>query len=322
MNTVRESFVLAVTPAGAGVGADVAGLREYLDGVTDLDALLVSSSSILFRGFGVTEADVPALLDRLLPDRMNYVHGNSPRTRTGQALYTSTEYPPNLTISLHHEMSYAATYPTRLAFFCATPAATGGASPLADGETWLNALDPQVREMFAGGVRYIQNLHGGSGLGRSWQQTYETDDRARVEQHLVEAQVEWRWLPDGTLHTEQIRRSTLRHPVTGRTGWFNQADQYHPAGLEGGVGAMLADLMPPEELPQYVTLADGRPIPDDAIRHVQEIGRRGQVDVQWESGDLVLVDNLALAHGRNPFTGTRRVLVAMSSRPFDVPAAA
>ncbi len=322
MGTEPDGFIFQVTPQGVGADASPQGLREYLESVPDLDQLLIDSGAILMRGFGVAEPDVPALLDRLLPDRMDYVHGNSPRTKTAKALYTSTEYPADEVISLHNEMSYAANYPTRLAFFCAVPAETGGATPVADGEKWLSSMDAEVRDMFAGGVRYIQNLHGGMGLGRSWQATFETSDRGAVDGLLADAGVQWNWGPDELLHTEQIRRATLQHPVTGQTVWFNQADQWHPAGLGDKTGAMLAGLMPPEELPQYVTLADGRTIPDEAIRHIQECGRNASVDVDWQAGDLVLLDNLALAHGRNPFTGARRILVAMSDRPFAVPAAA
>ncbi|CAM5231048.1 hypothetical protein SANTM175S_04757 [Streptomyces antimycoticus] len=36
------------------------------------------------------------------------------------------------------------------------------------------------------------------------------------------------------------------------------------------------------------------------------------MDVDWHTGDLLLIDNMLVAHGRRPYTGTRRVLVAMS----------
>jgi len=39
------------------------------------------------------------------------------------------------------------------------------------------------------------------------------------------------------------------------------------------------------------------------------------VKFDWQRGDLLLVDNMLVAHGREPFTGDRRVLVAMAE-PF------
>jgi alpha-ketoglutarate-dependent taurine dioxygenase len=32
----------------------------------------------------------------------------------------------------------------------------------------------------------------------------------------------------------------------------------------------------------------------------------------WEAGDLLMLDNLLAAHGRRPFSGERRIAVAMS----------
>jgi alpha-ketoglutarate-dependent taurine dioxygenase len=39
------------------------------------------------------------------------------------------------------------------------------------------------------------------------------------------------------------------------------------------------------------------------------------VKFDWQRGDLLLVDNMLVAHGREPFTGNRKVLVAMAE-PF------
>lgn len=61
-----------------------------------------------------------------------------------------------------------------------------------------------------------------------------------------------------------------------------------------------------------MTFADGSPIPADYIRHIQETGLALAVDVDWAPGDLLLIDNMLVGHGRRPFTGPRRVLVAMS----------
>ncbi|MFJ2902610.1 TauD/TfdA family dioxygenase [Streptomyces sp. NPDC087212] len=71
-------------------------------------------------------------------------------------------------------------------------------------------------------------------------------------------------------------------------------------------------MLPEEEWPQSVMFADGSPVPAAYVTHVQETGLRLAVDVGWNAGDLLLVDNVLVGHGRRPFTGPRRVLVAMS----------
>ncbi|MFF8098104.1 TauD/TfdA family dioxygenase [Streptomyces sp. NPDC016675] len=303
---------LEITPESAGVAATPAGLAEFVSDTERVDEMLVREKALVFRGFRVDDGTLDSVMDPLLPNRLAYVHGNSPRSKVGSNVYTSTEYPSELTISMHNELSYAYAWPSRLLFFAAHEPTTGGATPVVDGVTWLESLAPEVREAFAGGVRYTQNLHGGAGLGKSWQDTFETDDRADVEAFLKGTEAEWEWLGDGGLRVTQVRPSTVRHPVTGAEVWFNQSDQWHPAALGDDMAAELAQILPEEELPQSVRFADGSPIPAEYVIEVRDKGLDAAVDVDWRTGDLLLIDNVLVAHGRRPFTGPRRILVAMS----------
>lgn len=298
-----------ITTEFAGTKDLVAWLDDL--GPSRLAELLVSGKALVFRGFDVAPESVDAVFDRLVPDRLPYVHGNSPRTSVGRNLYTSTEYPQQFTISMHNELSYAHRWPSRLAFYCEKAAESGGATPVLDGALWLDSLDTEVREAFAGGVRYVQNLHDGFGFGKSWQQTFETDDRAAVEEFLARSEAEWEWGQDG-IRITQHRTATTTHPVTGAAVWFNQADQWHPAGLGDKASSDLYTILEPDEFPQYVTFADGTPIPDAYVEQIQNRALDKAVDVAWQAGDVLLIDNVLTAHGRRPFEGTRRVLVAMA----------
>ncbi|GGZ25854.1 hypothetical protein CP967_19510 [Streptomyces nitrosporeus] len=310
MTTATSWAPLEIEAKGEGGTAE---LLSRLDGLEPgLAATLVKEKALVFRGFGITPGTLDTALDRLLPNRLAYVHGNSPRTKVGGNVYTSTEYPQEFTISMHSEMSYAHAWPSRLAFYCQIQPGTGGATPVLDAERWLAVLDEEVRDAFAGGVRYVQNLHDGYGLGKSWQDTFESSDRAEVEAFLKTAGAEWEWRRDGSLRVESYRPATVEHPVTGAEVWFNQADQWHPAGLGDDTAAELAQILSEDELPQSVRFADGSPIPAEYVAQIRDRGLEAAVDVDWCQGDLLLIDNVLLAHGRRPFTGDRRVLVAMS----------
>ena len=302
-----------IRPGEAGAGPGAAGLLELLADADALDELLLREKAVVFRSFGVAPRELDAVLDRLLPHRLAYVHGNSPRTKVGDNVYTSTEYPPALTISMHNELSYSHRWPARLCFYCERAPDSGGATPVVDGQRWLDSLDDQVRVDFAGGVRYVQTLHDGYGVGKSWQDTFETGDRDAVAGFLAGTGAEWEWRPDGSLRVSAVRAATARHPRTGAEVWFNQADQWHPAGLDDDdTAAALAAVLGEDELPQRVTFADGSPIPDGHVRQVRDRGLALAVDVEWTAGDLLLIDNVLVGHGRRPFTGARRVLVSMS----------
>ncbi|MET7644609.1 TauD/TfdA family dioxygenase [Streptomyces sp. NPDC005426] len=285
-----------------------------LDQLTErLDDLLLSNGAVVFRGFRITPAALGGVLDRILRNRLAYVHGNSPRSHVGDRVYTSTEYPAEQTISMHNELSYSARWPSRLAFYCETTPGSGGATPVVPGVAWLAALSPELRAAFAGGVRYTQNLHDGHGFGKSWQETFEASGRAEVERHLEAMDgTTWEWKRDGGLRIAQIRPATVTHPVTGAEVWFNQADQWHHAALGDETAAALAAIMPEEDLPQHVTFADGSPIDPAYVLEIRDRGLATAVDVDWQAGDLLVIDNVLVAHGRRPYAGPRRVLVAMS----------
>ncbi|MEU4745858.1 TauD/TfdA family dioxygenase [Actinosynnema sp. NPDC023658] len=301
-----------VTASDLGTSATAAGLVDYLDHAAELDDLLVERKAIVFRGFGLTEHTITDVMDRLLPDRLAYVHGNSPRTKVGANVYTSTEYPPEFTISMHNELSYAHAWPSRLVFCCVLADMTGGATPLVDAARWLESLDDEVREAFADGVRYTQNLHGGYGLGKSWQDTFETDDPQVVDEFLAGTGAVWQWHDDGGLRVSQLRPSTTRHPVTGVEVWFNQSDQWHTATLGDETARAMAEVLRADEMPQSVSFADHSPIPDAYVLQVRDRGLEHAVDVDWRLGDVLLFDNVLVGHGRRPFDGARRVLVGMS----------
>lgn len=313
MNDGTDWMPGEITPEDAGTGPGLTGLLTYLRDAEKINKLLISEKALIFRGFGITPGQLEDVMTALLRDRLAYIHGNSPRTKIGNNVYTSTKYPAEFTISMHNELSYAARWPARLLFFCETPPTAGGATSLTDGARWLCSLDPEVRESFSGGVRYLQNLPDGRGLGRSWQDTFETSDRDEVEAYLSTIGAEWAWTLDG-LRVVQVRPATTLHPVTGAQVWFNQSDQWHAAALDDETSVALVDILPEEEMPQSVRFANGDPIPPEYIMQVKERGMELAVDVDWQAaGDLLLIDNVLVAHGRRSFTGSRRVLVAMSN---------
>jgi alpha-ketoglutarate-dependent taurine dioxygenase len=264
-------------------------------------------------------ADTPELFETLsqvfFKEAAGYVGGDSPRTRVSSRVYTSTEYPPTQAISLHNEMSFAATWPAQLLFGCIVPAQQGGATPIADSRAILQALDRSIVEEFtARGVSYIRNLPGGSGFGRSWQQTFETDDRAAVERYGRETGSEFEWKADGGLRLIQRRPAVAVHPLTGETVWFNQADQYHPsthppAVYEALVGVYGDD---PADLPSNATFGDGGPLPTEMLTTIRQTIAQLTVAFPWERGDALWLDNMLACHGRQPFSGPRRILVSMA----------
>ena len=67
----------------------------------------------------------------------------------------------------------------------------------------------------------------------------------------------------------------------------------------------------PEDLPRQVYYGDGSPIEDSVMDHVGEVYEKNAVRFQWEEGDLITLDNMLTAHGRDTFTEPRKIVVAL-----------
>lgn len=278
------------------------------------DDLLMRYGAVLFRGLGIgSPADFHRFVGTFGEPFTDYRHGNSPRTAVQTGVWTSTEYPAEYEISLHNELSYAHRWPSRLFFYCDRAPETGGATPVSDSRAVLAGLAPEVRERFAiRGVAYLQNLHGGFGFGKSWQDTYETTDRAEVEQALAGTGAEFRWTDDEELRVRQARPAIRRHPVTGEEVWFNQAEQWHVSNLpDDEAEALLEMAETDEDLPLQATYGDGSPLDVADLQHIRDIAKRNECSFPWQQGDVLMIDNLLVMHGRHAYTGPRRILVSM-----------
>jgi alpha-ketoglutarate-dependent taurine dioxygenase len=300
----------------AASDAAVALLSWYGKHRERLEQQLLVHGALLFRGFGIDSQEV---LERVVAGiggkALDYVDGNSPRRKLGSGVYTSTDYPPEFFISLHNELSYSSRWPARLFFCCVTAPAEGGETPLADSRAILRRLRGDVREAFVHkDVKYVRNLHGGIGFGPSWQKTFETEDRGTVEEFFHGTETGLRWNEDGSLTVTQIRPAIATHPATGETVWFNQADQFHPSTHPKEIYDSILALYEGREdlIPQTALFGDGSPI-DPAM--LDEVRRTVGEEIRlfsWQQGDLLLIDNMLVAHGRRPFKPPRKILVSMT----------
>lgn len=282
-----------------------------------LEQWLHRDGALLLRGFGIDSPDVfRAVAAAVRPELMNYVGGDSPRSSVGDRVYTSTEFPPDMEIGLHNELSYTRSWPSCVFFCCLVAAARGGETHIADGRRVLAELDPAVRERFSTrGVIYRQHLRdaGVSGPGKSWQESFETERCVEVERICRDQEMEYHWSDRG-LRTTVHNPGVLTHPVTGETCWFNQADMWHATfdtvKAQEDVGE--DEVRGEERLGCHATYGDGSEIPRTDLEAVRSACGRSEVAFPWRAGDLLILDNILTMHGRKPFEGARRVLVAMA----------
>jgi alpha-ketoglutarate-dependent taurine dioxygenase len=298
---------LVVTPCGTGDAAELAAVACEAAARS-----LSDSGALLFRGFHVDEAagfhDFAAGFGH---DLLSYDFASTPRRRIDRGVYSSTEYPAHQWIPQHNEQSYTLRWPMKIWFYCAIAAARGGETPIADSRAVHRRLDPAIRRRFAErGVLYVRNY--GNGLDVPWEDVFGTERRDEVEAFCRDQQIAWEWLDDGALRTRQLCQGEARHPTTGEMLWFNQAHLFHVSGLEPAVRDALLAAVDEIDLPRNAYYGDGTPIEDAVLDEIRAAYEAEMLRFAWTEGDVLMLDNMLMSHGRAPFEGKRRVLVAMA----------
>lgn len=288
------------------------GLLSWIDGRRDeLSQRLIEEGGLLFRGFQIGDVEgfekiVAALSDEVL----DYTYRSTPRSEVQGKVYTSTEYPADQSIPMHNEMSYTRTWPRKIWFCSVKVAEKGGETPIADSRKVYGELDAELRRKFEEvGVLYVRNY--GSGLDLPWQDVFQTDDRKAVEAYCQRAGIEYEWHGD-QLQTRQICQATAEHPVTGEKIWFNQAHLFHVSSLDPALREFLVAEFGEEGLPRNSYYGDQTPIEDGVLEAIRAAYRKHLVVFPWQQADLLMLDNMLVAHGRKPYEGSRKVVVAMA----------
>lgn len=296
------------TPAVAGVDL-IEWARHNREAI---DAHLKTTGAVLFRGFEAGRLDsFETFIRAVSDDVIDYSDHTSPRTKIAPNIHTSTEYPADQTIFLHNENCYQRTWPLKFFLLCVVAPPEGGETPICDCRRVLQKIDPEVLEPFLRKGWMLQRNFG-DGFGLPWQEAFYTDDPKAVERYCVESDVQFEWKEGGRLRTRQTRPAVARHPKTGENLWFNHVAFFHVSGLQPSVREALLAEFREEDLPYNTFYGDGTPIEPAVIQHLREVYWAETVSFRWEVGDLLIVDNMLMAHGRYPYSGPRRVLVGMA----------
>lgn len=288
-------------------------LVEYREAIQQtVNEHLLTVGGLLFRGFPLeSTTDFEAVVKMISSDLASYEFGSTPRSQVHNQIYTSTEYPPHQHIPLHNEQAYTTEWPMKIWFYCAQASPEGGYTPIADSRQLYRHIPVRIRERFIEkGVMYVRNY--GNGLDVPWTKVFNTVDRGVVERFCRAAGIVYEWKPDGELRTRQVCQAVAVHPDTNETVWFNQAHLFHVSNLESSVREALLSVVSEADLPRQAWYGDGTPIEAAVLDEIRDVYRCHAVQFPWQRGDVLMLDNMLVAHGRTPFNGPRKILVAMA----------
>ncbi len=276
-----------------------------------LRAAVVEHGSLLVRGLELRDAAAIEAVFRRLGGLMDEKEAFAPRRMYSEGVYSSSKWPPNQPMCMHHELSYRLEFPGLMLFACLVAPTNGGATPVADSPTVLRALPADLTERVEKvGWLLVRNYN--DEVGASVAEAFGTEDRRAVESYCRANAIEFEWRPDGALRTWQRRSGIVRHPITGQRCWFNQVAFLNEWTIDPEVREYLVDMYGEDGLPSNTRFGNGDPIGADIVQVINTAYEAHTAREAWQTGDLMLVDNGRTAHGREAFEGAREVLVAMA----------
>ena len=277
-----------------------------------LRTMVAVHGSVLVRGLGLREpAEVGAVFAQLATGLIAEKEAFASRRTYSEGVYSSSKWPANQPMCMHHELSYTLEFPSLMLFACLRAPTHGGATAVADSPTVLDALPAELIERFER-EGWLLTRNYNDEIGASFAEAFGTGDRRAVESYCRANAIEFQWLPEGGLRTKQRRSAVVRHPITGQRCWFNQIAFLNEWTIDPEVREFLVDVYGADGLPFNTRFGNGDPIDEEVVQLLNRVYEANTAREPWQAGDLMLVDNVRTAHSREPFEGPREVLVAMA----------
>lgn len=315
-------------------------LLGWLDrNLAQVRSSLTRSGAIVLRGFDVDDPETFARIATLVggPLESQYL-GTSPRRDLAPGVRTASELPASYVIPEHSEMSFLPQPPRYLFFWCRQPAAVGGATTLVDGRRVLAKLDRDLTRSIKQEGLWIRRRHARPvGLHdplelKRWPEMFGTTRRDEVVARTRQLGFSARFEDDGSLTLEHKQPAVRWHPESGERVWLNHLLPFHASTPARSLGSAARNERDPRaaalslvalayrhamprlhrEVASDVRLGNGEPIKDATVEHVQRVIDEEAVHHVWHHGDVVLIDNLLVLHGRRPYRGPREIAVAWS----------
>lgn len=315
---------LMIEPARDSLASDPAAFldwyREHQDAV---EAAALDHGAVVMRGFAIPDTQAfNRVIEHYQTDPHGYAGGLTPRKNISGKVFEASRVPADQKIILHQEMAYLPAYPKMVGFYCSIPSETGGCTTIGDMRRYQklipDALSKAVRER---GVMYRRNYRAPGPVDdplialfrREWTEVLQVETKEQAELACAQVGCDAVWEDDGSLSMTYRAQGFVRHSITGEEVWFAQVQGMHFNRARFGENYDRLALAFPGGRPRPIEIlfGDGGDIPEDMVTSLYDILDGLAVNVPYQHGDFMLLDNLYTGHGREPFTGKRDVQVGL-----------
>ncbi|QDV57142.1 TauD/TfdA family dioxygenase [Rosistilla oblonga] len=302
-------YALVCSEPGATLAAAADWVGEHRD---EILRLANQYGAVLLRDFPVENAEgFDAIIQSLRLENFPYKKSlsNAVRINRTDRVFSANEAPPEVRIFFHHEMAQTPLFPKWIMFSCEIAADQGGATPICRSDVLWQRLAAECPEFAEAcekkGLTYSNVMPNDddakSGMGRSWRSTLGVTDREGAEARLRELNYSWEWLEGDSLRATTPPLPAVKDLGEGRKSFFNQM-----------IAAYCGWKDPSNDPSGAIRHADGTPLDGDAVRRAAQLAEELAFDLEWQVGDVVILDNTVAMHARSPFVGTRKVVASLA----------
>jgi len=244
--------------------------------------------------------------------------GGVSRNTIGESSFvdSSAGAPSEVKIQFHNEMAYARTYPKFVTFAMVKQADSDGSTLLADNLQVQSSMSKPLLDKFRDlGVQYIRYLHDekeseAPDFYNSWQRAFVTED-IDTAMHKANNRDDFsilRRCDDRRLRHVVWCPVFHQHPDHGKV-FFNSVLNRHGSWLDGHP---YWGSIPMKERPYHCVWGDGSEFTDSEMAEIRQVHEDKTIKLHLDPGDVLVVDNLRVAHGRTPYRGYRQLGLLLS----------
>jgi TfdA family taurine catabolism dioxygenase TauD len=219
---------------------------------------------------------------------------------------TTTGHTQSFGLPLHGEMYYLKRPPQLLWFYCATPSKSAGETTICDGAALYARLPQTAKDFFAQHrIKYVRELVDGD-----WQATFMTDDFDEVARFCADNDLNFSIDREARIVRTEFVCDAVRHDG-GVPVFINNIALIYTAeqAFESGWAAKNFPGLRSPTCPIVVRTEDGARLPKEVIGDIQRAAETIVGDIRWQRGDIAMIDNRRILHGRRQTDGGKRAVL-------------